>query len=201
MNSKKLLTSERKNGLLFILSAASGTGKTTLSDRLLQDPPVPLERAVTYTTRAPRPNETADQDYHFVSKETFEEMISQEAFYEHATIFGEYYGTERKSVDHLLASHKNVLLVIDVLGAKQIRQQRPCITIFLAPPDADTLLHRLQQRATDSDQEVQLRTERAKKEFESAKNYDYIVTNDDLEVATETIKSIIIAEEHAVRNL
>ena len=201
MNSKKLLFSQEKGGILFVLSAPSGTGKTTLAHRLLQDPKVQLTKAVTCTTRAPRANEEQGRDYHFISQEAFQKKLQENAFYEHASIFGEYYGTERSVIDALLEKRKNVLLVIDILGAKEIRAQRSCVTIFLVPPDLETLQQRLRQRATDNGQTMQLRLERAEEEFEQAKHYDYIVINDNLEVATEAIKSIIVAEEHAVRNL
>lgn len=193
-------TTKKKRGLLFILSASSGTGKTTLSKKLLTDLSTLLHHATTYTTRKKRTGEVEGKDYYFIGENEFKEKIQNNDLYEYIEIFGAYYGTDKKNVEELLNNGDNVLLVIDVEGSKQIRAQTDCITIFLLPPSKEELLRRLESRNADTKEKTEMRLKRAQKEWKEAVHYDYIVINDDLEVATEAVKSIIIAEEHAVRN-
>ena len=142
-------------GKLIVISAPSGTGKTTVVKKLL-DQNANLVASVSFTTRKIRENEKEGIDYFFVGEKTFENMIRNNDFLEHATVFGNFYGTERESVSQNLEKGKNVILEIDWQGAQQIKSRMPsCIMIFLIPPSSEVLLSRLKNRGTDSDQEIE----------------------------------------------
>jgi len=180
--------------IVYIISAPSGSGKSTLVNELRKIVP-DLYFSISYTTRNPRGSETNGREYFFVSVETFEEMIRQDEFLEHACVFGNYYGTARRFLRE--AEHKghDLLLDIDVQGAAQIKQKLPhAVSIFILPPDRYTLEWRLRHRSLDSQEVIHRRLVTAAREIENYPNYDYILINDRLEKSTDELKAIVLAE-------
>ena len=173
-------------GKLIVISAPSGTGKTTVVKKLLQQTSN-LEASVSFTTRKMRENEKEGLDYFFVSEKTFANMIQNNDFLEHATVFGNFYGTEKKSVSENLQKGVNVILEIDWQGAQQIKRSMPsCVMIFLIPPSKEVLLARLKNRGTDSDQEIAYRFNQAVLDLEQSNKFDHVLVNDQLDkVVTE----------------
>ena len=173
-------------GKLIVISAPSGTGKTTVVKKLLQQS-TNLEASVSFTTRKMRENEKEGLDYFFVCEKTFTNMIQNDDFLEHATVFGNFYGTEKKSVSENLQKGVNVILEIDWQGALQIKSSMPsCVMIFLIPPSKEVLLARLKNRGTDSDQEIAYRFNQAVLDLEQSKKFDHVLVNDQLDkVVTE----------------
>ena len=173
-------------GKLIVISAPSGTGKTTVVKKLLQQS-TNLEASVSFTTRKMRENEKEGLDYFFVCEKTFTNMIQNDDFLEHATVFGNFYGTEKKSVSEKLKKGANVILEIDWQGALQIKSSMPsCVMIFLIPPSKEVLLARLKNRGTDSDQEIAYRFNQAVLDLEQSKKFDHVLVNDQLDkVVTE----------------
>ena len=173
-------------GKLIVISAPSGTGKTTVVKKLLQQS-TNLEASVSFTTRKMRENEKEGLDYFFVSEKTFTNMIQNDDFLEHATVFGNFYGTEKKSVSENLKEGVNVILEIDWQGALQIKSSMPsCVMIFLIPPSKQVLLARLKNRGTDSDQEIAYRFNQAVLDLEQSNKFDHVLVNDQLDkVVTE----------------
>ena len=173
-------------GKLIVISAPSGTGKTTVVKKLLQQS-TNLEASVSFTTRKMRENEKEGLDYFFVSEKTFANMIQNNDFLEHATVFGNFYGTEKKSVSENLNEGVNVILEIDWQGALQIKSSMPsCVMIFLIPPSKEVLLARLKNRGTDSDQEIAYRFNQAVLDLEQSNKFDHVLVNDQLDkVVTE----------------
>ena len=173
-------------GKLIVISAPSGTGKTTVVKKLLQQS-TNLEASVSFTTRKMRENEKEGLDYFFVLEKTFKHMIQNDDFLEHATVFGNFYGTEKKSVSEKLKRGVNVILEIDWQGALQIKSSMPsCVMIFLIPPSKDVLLRRLKNRGTDSDQEIEYRFNQAVLDLEQSNKFDHVFVNDQLDkVVTE----------------
>ncbi len=181
-------------GLLFIISAASGTGKTTLAERLVQILPN-LCLSHSYTSRPARANERDGVDYNFVSRERFEEMIARGEFLEWADVFGNLYGTCAADTERLQASGQDVVLVIDVEGARQIRQRGVDHTaIFILPPSFEILERRLRGRSADSEAAMQRRLAAARAEVDCYRTYDYVVINDKLESTVVRLQEIIAAE-------
>lgn len=178
-------------GHIFIVTAASGTGKTTLVSRLSsreQD----IRVSISHTTRAPREGEQNGVHYHFVSKNEFEEMIAANAFIEHAQVYGNYYGTSLAAVESLKKAGFNVILEIDVQGAAQIRQLLPDATsIFILPPSMAELNERLINRGTDSQEVIQYRLGKAREEIEQCYLFDYVIVNQDLDQAELDLLAII----------
>ena len=173
-------------GKLIVISAPSGTGKTTVVKKLLQQS-TNLEASVSFTTRKMRENEKEGLDYFFVSEKTFTNMIQNDDFLEHATVFGNFYGTEKKSVSENLKKGVNLILEIDWQGALQIKSRLPsCVMIFLIPPSKEVLLARLKNRGTDSDQEIVYRFNQAVLDLEQSNKFDHVLVNDQLDkVVTE----------------
>ena len=182
-------------GLAFVISAPAGTGKTTLVSMLTNEFPF-VVGSISYTTRPPRPGEVDGVHYHFVTVETFEKMIEARDFLEYVTLYGHYYGTSRSAVETQIAQGKHVILTIDTQGAIQIKDKFPAIYIFLEPPSMEVLRQRLLGRKTESDEAVHERLEWAASEILAAQNYDYIIVNNDLNIAYQVLRSILIAEEH-----
>ena len=180
------LTVKDKTGKLIVISAPSGTGKTTVVKKLLEQN-ANLVASVSFTTRKMRENEKEGLDYFFVRKKTFMNMIQNDDFLEHATVFGNFYGTEKKSVSENLKKGVNVILEIDWQGALQIKSSMPsCVMIFLIPPSKEVLLARLKNRGTDSDQEIAYRFNQAVLDLEQSNKFDHVLVNDQLEkVVTE----------------
>ena len=191
------MNSEKK-GLLFVVSAPAGTGKTTLVRMLLEE----FNRivgSISFTTREPRTNETPGKDYFFLTKKEFEEKIEQGEFLEYATVFGEYYGTSQTFIDSQLKKGKSVVLVIDTQGAMQIMGKVGATFIFISPPSLEELRVRLYRRESESAEKIELRLSWAEKEMVHASQYDYHIINDQLKVAYDALRSIFIAEEHRNR--
>ncbi|PIS00718.1 MAG: guanylate kinase [Chlamydiae bacterium CG10_big_fil_rev_8_21_14_0_10_35_9] len=195
---KPKIVGNLKKGLIFIISAPAGTGKTTLVN-LLKNEFSNVVRSISFTTRKPRPNERDGQDYFFISEDEFKNKIKQKDFLEWAEVFGEYYGTSRSHVEKLQMEGKHVALVIDTQGAEKLRKMIDACSIFLFPPNMHELQYRLHSRKSESEEMIQKRLSWAKKEMEKAKGYDYYIINDDLDVAYQVLKSILISEEHKVR--
>ena len=190
----------RNRGLLFILSAPAGTGKTTLIHRLTSEFSNVVQ-SISYTTRDPREDEINGIHYNFITREEFEKKIEANDFLEFVDLYGYYYGTSREAVEKQLDSGKHVFLVIDTQGALRLREFYPACHIFVLPPSIEELSDRLENRGTESPESFQKRILLAKKEMEVAEKYDYNIINDNLEIAYQVLKSIVIAEEHRVKNL
>jgi len=184
----------KPRGLLFIISAASGTGKTTLAERLVQILSN-LRMSRSYTSRAVRAGERAGVDYNFVSRDEFDAMVARGAFVEWADVFGNLYGTSRADTERLLESGQDVVLVIDVQGAQQVKASGIDHTaIFVLPPSFEILERRLRGRSADSEEAMQRRLAAARAEAGSYADYDYVVINDQLEPTVVRLQEIIAAE-------
>jgi guanylate kinase len=180
--------------IVYIVSAPSGSGKSTLVNELfkLVDR---LDFSVSYTTRFPRGSEQNGKEYFFVSRETFEAMIAADEFLEHATVFGNYYGTARRFLREAEARGNDLLLDIDVQGASKIKQKIPdAVSIFILPPDRDKLEWRLRTRGLDSEEVIRRRLDTARREIENYSKYDYILVNNVLEQSADQLKDIVLAE-------
>jgi guanylate kinase len=181
-------------GLLLIVSAPSGAGKTTVVERLVEQMPH-LKMSRSYTSRPARPGETDGVDYNFVSRDRFEEMIAAGDFLEWADVFGNLYGTCASDTERLLAAGDDVVLVIDVQGARQVRSRRAAAaTIFVMPPSYEVLEQRLRGRSKDSEAAIQRRLQVARDEVASFAEYDFIVVNDELTGAVDRLRSIVLAQ-------
>jgi guanylate kinase len=186
--------SSRRRGLLFIVSAPSGAGKTTLVERLVQILPN-LRMSRSYTSRASRDGERDGVDYNFISREAFEQRIDACDFLEWADVFGNLYGTSASDVEDMVIAGQDVVLVIDVQGARQVRARGVDHTaIFVMPPSFPVLEQRLRGRSKDSEEQMQRRLETARSEASSYVDYDYVVVNDDLESTVVRLQEIIAAE-------
>jgi guanylate kinase len=183
-----------RRGILYIVSAPSGTGKTTLVERLVGlTPGVEISRS--YTSRAPRAGESDGVDYHFVRRERFEQMRDAGEFLEWAEIFGNLYGTSIAETERHLARGTDVILVIDVQGARKVRNRGVQVTtVFVLPPSFDVLEHRLRGRSKDSDAQIRRRLQVARDEVGAFQEYEYIVVNDDLDGAVARLRAIVCAE-------
>ncbi|MCX6988538.1 MAG: guanylate kinase [Chlamydiae bacterium] len=197
----KRLLGNLAQGLIFIISAPAGTGKTTLVRMLTEEFPCVVE-SVSCTTRPPRLGEVEGQDYWFLTKNQFERKIQENEFLEYAEVFGYYYGTSRQYVRDLQMIGNHVVLVIDTQGAMNLKQEEFEATyIFLTPPSLEELKERLIKRNTEDAQTLEERLSWASHEMELACAYDYLVVNKDLLLAYGVLRSIVIAEEHKTRNL
>ena len=181
-------------GLLFIVSAPSGAGKTTLVERLVEQTPN-LKMSRSYTSRKARGGETDGVDYNFVSRERFEQMIADGDFLEWANVFGNLYGTCASDTEAALVSGEDVVLVIDVQGARTVRSRGIlATTVFVMPPSFEILEQRLRGRSKDPEEAVQCRLRVAREEVASFADYDYVVVNDELTAAVDRLRSIVVAE-------
>lgn len=188
-------TKMKRRGLMLVLSSPSGAGKTTLSRRLLEsDSGITL--SVSATTRAKRPAEVQGRDYYFVSQAEFDAMAKRGEFLEHATVFGNSYGTPRAPVDKALAEGRDVLFDIDWQGTQQVREKarEDLVSVFILPPSREALLERLKTRAQDSAEVVAARMAKANGEMSHWAEYDYVVVNDDVVRALAQIETILAAE-------
>ncbi|HXL02227.1 MAG TPA: guanylate kinase [Candidatus Atribacteria bacterium] len=187
------------SGLLFVLSGPSGVGKSTLRKEVMKRCPA-LKYSISCTTRAPRRDEKEGVDYHFIDMKTFEEMKEKGELIEWAKVHGNYYGTPRRPVEEWLKEGFDVILEIDVQGAKQVKSNCPDgIFIFVAPPSLKTLEQRLRERNSDPEDEILLRMTNAHLEMQSIREYNYLVINDVLEEAVDKLRSIILAERCRIR--
>ena len=181
-------------GKTFIIAGPSGVGKGTIIKKLFESRDN-LYFSVSATTRAPRPGEMDGVDYHFISRERFQDWIAHNAFLEHAEFVGNLYGTPKKYVDEAMDSGKDVILDIEVQGAEQVHRQRPdVVRIFIAPPSWEELERRLMGRGTENLSKVRQRLARSREEILLARYYDYLVINSDLDQAVREIEAVITAE-------
>lgn len=182
-----------KKGLLIIVTGPSGVGKDTIREKLFKMEELNLEYSISMTTRRIRPGEVDGQDYFFVSKERFDEAIKNDELLESATFVNNSYGTPRKYVEDLREKGKNVLLEIEVQGARQVMKKVPdSISIFLLPPSIEELENRLIHRGTESVEVINQRINKAKEEISCANEFKYNVVNDDVTIATNKIRNIIL---------
>jgi guanylate kinase len=188
-----------QRGLLFVVSAPSGTGKTTVVERLVRVCPR-LERSRSYTSRAMRTGETEGVDYNFISRPAFEAMIARDEFLEWAEVFGKLYGTSRRETEAKLSVGTDVALVIDVQGARQVRRRAvDAVGIFVLPPSREAVERRLRGRSREGEAEIARRMATAGSEVAAVSEYDYVVVNDDLESCVAQMASIVTAERARLR--
>jgi guanylate kinase len=188
-----------RRGRLFVLSAPSGAGKTSLVKALLERRP-DIRVSVSYTTRKPRPHEVDGREYHFVSEDTFRDLVARGAFLEHAQVFDHSYGTGREAVERSLAAGTDVMLEIDWQGARQVRTSLPeCVTVFILPPSLDALAERLNQRRTDSPEVIARRLRDAVGDIRHCIEFDYVVVNDRFEKALRDLVSIVAGRGESLR--
>ena len=185
----------QRRGLMLVLSSPSGAGKTTISRRLLEIEP-DLVLSISATTRPMRPGEQDGVDYHFVDHATFDRMVAEGAFLEHAKVFDNHYGTPRAAVEQSLAVGRDVLFDIDWQGTQQLAQsaRADLVSVFILPPTIAALEQRLKTRAQDSAEVVARRMAKAADEMSHWAEYDYIIVNDDLEVSIQRVRAILLAE-------
>ena len=180
-------------GHLYIVSAPSGAGKTTLIRRIREKRPE-IRFSVSFTTRSPRPDELAGRDYHFVTRQEFRQGIEANRFLEWAEVHGHFYGTEARQIETGLTAGQDIILDIDVKGASQVRCSYPLAhTIFIVPPSLDVIDQRLRHRNTESEQQVEKRLKAARQELQLAPWFDFIVVNNVLEDALTDLISILSA--------
>src|SRR5512143_3072390 len=180
--------------IVFIVSAPSGSGKSTLVGRLLKDVPR-LLFSVSYTTRAPRGNERQDEDYHFISRAEFEERIARDEYLEWAEVFGNYYGTHREILDRARPEGFDVVLDIDVQGARQLKGRIPdAVSIFILAPSREILEQRVHDRSEDPPEVIARRLREAAEEIRNCRAYDYVLVNDEVERSADTLEAIVKAE-------
>jgi len=185
----------QQSGILFVLSGPSGAGKGTICQELLRQIPN-LQYSVSATTRKPRLGETNGINYWFKEKDEFEEMIKNDLLLEYAEVYGNYYGTPKEQVLKVLKSGKNVVLEIDPQGAMQVKAKFPeGVFIYILPPSLDELAARITKRGTDSKDSIKKRLAAATEEIQYALKYDYVVVNDKVETAVDSIATIISAEK------
>lgn len=177
------------------MSAPAGTGKTTLARMLCDQSDGQIVESISCTTRSIRPGETEGKDYYFISKKEFIEKRTQNAFLESADVFGHSYGTLKKTVLDEQNKGHHVILVIDTQGALQLKGAVEAVFIFIAPPSMEELERRLRNRKTETAEVIEERLSWAKKEMDMAKQYDYRIVNDDLDIAFQELKNVVIAEE------
>jgi len=183
-----------RRGLLFVVSAPSGTGKTTVVERLAQVvPDLGLSRS--YTSRAARRGEIDGVDYNFITRQRFEEMVVADAFLEWADVFGNLYGTCADDAEREIAAGRDLVLVIDVQGARKVRAHGlPMIGIFVLPPSFEILEQRLRGRSQDDEAAIARRLITARAEVDAVREYDYVVVNDELNACVDRLRAIVLAE-------
>lgn len=190
------MTPPPSKGVLYIVSAPSGAGKTSLVKALLKADPA-IRLSVSYTTRAPRPGETDGRDYHFVSRERFQEMLAEDEFLEHAEVYGNFYGTSKGSIARDLDAGRDVLLEIDWQGAEQVKRHFPqSASIFVLPPTFNALRTRLAGRGQDSEEVIERRLAAAAHDVAHAEAFDYIIVNDDFDHALQDLVAITRSIRH-----
>ena len=189
-----------RRGLLYVVSAPSGTGKTTVVERLVQlVPDLSLSRS--YTSRAARVGEMDGVDYNFVTRERFEQMVAADDFLEWADVFGNLYGTCASDVERDLARGDDIVLVIDVQGARQVRMRYAhTVGVFVLPPSFEVLEQRLRGRSKDPEEAMQRRLRTARNEVAAFAEYDYVIVNDELDACVERLRGIVLAERARLRS-
>ena len=188
------------SGTLFIISAPSGAGKTSLLTKLVQEQ-AGIRTSVSHTTREKRPGEEDGINYHFTTVEAFQKMTSKAAFLEQAEVFGNYYGTEEAWVDSQLSQNTDIILEIDWQGAQQVRKLKPeAVSIFILPPSKEALFERLNGRGQDSDEVINKRMAQAEEEMSHFLEYDFIVINDQFSEALEQLTAIFLSQRLRLEN-
>ena len=184
---------DKQNINIFVISSPSGGGKTSLIKKLLENPRSEgTVLSISHTTREKRLNEKDGVDYFFTDKKSFEDKIKKNDFLEYATVFDNYYGTSQETVNTLVSQGKTVILELDWQGAKQVKSKIPCYLIFLLPPSIDDLKKRLIDRNLDESEIIEKRIKEAKNEISNSKIYDFLILNDNFEMALQDLKSIIL---------
>jgi guanylate kinase len=193
-SKKASMTELKPMGVLLILSAPSGGGKSTLASRL-RERRDDVEISISHTTRAIRGEEVDGLHYHFVSDEGFLDRVAEGAFAEHAMVYGRRYGTSRQALDSILGRGHHVILDIDIQGGEQLMATYPdAVSVFVVPPTMEALSERLRARSTESDEGLSMRLALAKDEIRESKNYAYVVVNDQLDEAVDVLSGILDAE-------
>jgi len=189
-----------KRGRLFVVSAPSGAGKTSLVKKLLEDDPQ-LQLSISHTTRTRRPTEAEGREYHFVSAAQFRQLEARGEFLEHARVFDNLYGTARVFVEQQLQAGHDVLLEIDWQGARQVRARMPqCVSVFILPPSRQALAQRLARRATDIAEVIARRLADAASDMSHYREFDYVVVNDDFAQAVADLKRIVAGRGEDLRS-
>lgn len=189
---------DARKGVLLVISAPSGTGKTTLAHEL-QSRMDGVEFSISFTTRGMREGERDGRDYHFIGRDRFDAMIQADEFLEWADVFGERYGTGRSVTLEKLSAGQDLILDIDIQGGRQLRDAGiDAVSVFILPPDFSTLETRLKKRGNDPDDQVASRLSMARKEAEELRYYDYVIVNDDLDSAVDQLATIFLAERFRV---
>ena len=190
-----------RRGILFIISAPSGTGKTTLCKQLTSTVPG-LWHSISYTTRKPRAGEEHGREYFFIGETEFQQMVDRNEFVEWARVYGHLYGTPRKTLIDQMEQGIDVLLEIDVQGAIQVKKKfEDAVSIFLLPPSMQVLRSRLQNRASDTPEEILRRLQKVKEEVWSYREYAYVVRNEDLSQSLHELESVFLAERLKTKRL
>ena len=188
------MSSSPRRGRLFVVSAPSGAGKTTVVERLIGRT-CGLRRSRSYTSRRARPGETDGADYHFVSRDRFEAMIAGGQFLEWAEYAGNLYGTAVVDTERELEAGVDLVLVIEVQGARQVRRhRRSSVLVFLLPPSSDALEARIRTRGQDTEEQIQRRLQVAREELRAVPEYDYVVINDEIDACVDRLSAIVTAE-------
>jgi len=188
-------------GAVFVVSAPSGAGKTTLC-RMITDRLQRIEHSISYTTRAPRPGEVDGKDYYFVTKDNFIKMVEAGEFLEWAEVHGNLYGTSKNRLMERVNRGIDVILDIDTQGARQIRKQGIDATfVFILPPSMEVLKKRLVSRGSDTEDVIKRRLKNAIKEIADYKQYDYVIINDKLETAFEELKAVVLSRRVSISNI
>jgi guanylate kinase len=194
MNSASSDDNSTKSGLLIIIAAPSGAGKTTLVEALVEND-ANIQFSISHTTRTKRPKEVDGDNYHFISQSTFAAMVTAGEFLEHAEVFGNSYGTAHQSITVPLAAGKDIILEIDWQGAAQVRAQFPeSLSVFILPPSKAALLDRLRGRGQDNETVIQDRMNKAISEMSHWAEFDYVIVNDDLKKAIADLTSIVTSQ-------
>ena len=188
------LQGKSHRGLVIIVSAPAGTGKTTLVQMLLNEFPLEFVQSISCTTRSPRLGEMKGRHYLFLDEQEFQARVDRKEFLEHAQVFGHRYGTLKEGVEKERLSGKHVILVIDTQGALALKESLDALFVFIKPPSIEVLKERLESRKTEPEAIIRSRLECARHEIEKAVYYDYVITNDHLDTAYQVLKSIVIAE-------
>jgi guanylate kinase len=185
----------KEKGQIFIITAPSGTGKTTIIKNILEKDVGGIGYSISHTTRKPRKGESHGLHYYFVDRENFEKMIEAHEFVEWAVVYDHLYGTSISSISSELSSGKDLLMDVDIQGFQEIKKQFPdSLSIFILPPSLDILKERLKKRSPNDKMNIGLRLKKAKEEIQRCRDYDFIIINDDLKKAIKEIEAIIVAQ-------